>query len=437
MHWSGRYFGTAVVRLNPLTIPSLQLYKFYTFICLLAVCFSTWALINTLLNQHLRKKNTLAISALLLSLYLLLTPSPAEGFYFFATYATYQFSNIMTLLLLAILYLLFHTDIKFKKLFYTGIACILIIAIVGSNEMSLIMVFMTCLLLLVANRNNHIHRSYLLFLFMICTISCLVAVLAPGNYDRMNDHPNASRFIWSTVYAGFLSLLTFYRWLAPVLIASVIYMLLIGLPVANKTKNSQLFSIDLRLAVLYFLGTIFLMYFTFAWSTGERATPRVENVICFFFVFGWFYLLQVALHTHSHRLQHERLLSPIIPAVAMLLFLLNLLAVENNISTAYVDLVSGKAAAYDEALKRRYAAMAASDCQECTVDPLPAIPKSIYFMDILEGPENNDFWVNRGFADYWGKDAVHLSAPNPPITDNLSTLRKSSKNSLREKSMME
>lgn len=438
MNWTGRYFSTITFfRINPMIYGSLNLYKFYSLANMFLLIINTLILFYNFFTPVLSLKRIFAFTALLISLYLLLMPSPAEGFYFFATYATYQFPNIMVLLLLAILYLLFQTDSKFYKAFYTGIGSILCIAMVGSNEMSLILAFTTCLLLLITNWNDRVHRNYLFLLLIICTISCLIAVLAPGNYARMTEHPNASRFTWSTVYAAFLTLLTFYRWFAPVLIASVIYMFLIGLPLADKKKNSHLFSLDIRLVTAYFLATIFLMYFAFAWSTGERATPRVENVICFFFIFGWFYLLQVALNRYSHLLQYERLMSQVITIVALLLYVLNILGIENNISTAYIDLLSGKAAAYDRALDRRYAELTASDCRECTVAPLPAIPKTIYFMDILEGVENNDFWVNEGFATYWNKAAVHLSEPNPPITDNLSTLRDRGKNTLREKEVIE
>ncbi|MHC2993099.1 hypothetical protein OB13_16500, partial [Pontibacter sp. HJ8] len=381
-------------------------------------------------------KGIIALTAILLSLYLLLVPSPAEGFYFFVTYATYQFPNILMLLMLGLVYAFFSTRNNQSRKLYIGLAAILCIAMVGSNEMALIIAFTTLLLILIANRCNTEVRLYLLFLFVVCAISCLVVVLAPGNYQRMNDHPNASRFLWSAVYSAFLTLLTFYRWLAPVLAASVLYLVYWGLPLADRSEHSRLFKVDLRMAVLYFLTTIFLMYFAFAWSTGERATPRVENVICFFFIFGWFYILQVALHTYGHLLQQERLLSPVLPAVALLLFALSLFSIDNNITTAYVDLLSGKAAAYDKALDQRYATLATSDCEECAVAPLPAIPKTIYFSDILEGPQNNDMWINRGFADYWNKKAVHLSAPNPPLQDNLTTIRKTGKGTLREKSLL-
>ncbi|WP_253402923.1 DUF6056 family protein [Pontibacter sp. HSC-36F09] len=437
MNWSGRYFGTAIVRINPLTIGSLKLYKFYSFLTILFLILQVYFLTHLITNNNAGKLKAASLTAILVSLYLLVNPSPAEGFYFFTTYAAYQFPNTLVLLMLCILYAFFETDSVVVKKTFIGITSLLCIAIVGSNEMSMIVTFSTLFLILVANWKNQNARPYLLFLFIICVASCSVSVLAPGNYARMNDHPNASRFWWSTIYSVFLTLLTFYRWLAPVLVASVLYMLYIGLPLAGSAKNHRLFTVDLRLASLYFLGTIFLMYFVFAWSTGERATPRVENVICFFFIFGWFYLLQIVITTYGHMLKHERLLTPFIPTAAFLLFALNIFSIESNVTTAYVDLISGKAAAYDKTLNLRYSSLKASDCEVCPVPPLPTIPKTIYFSDILEGSKNNDMWINRGFADYWRKEAVYLTEPNPPVQNNLTTLRETGKSSLREKSLIE
>jgi hypothetical protein len=435
--WTGRYFSTITLfRINPMIYGSLSGYKVLSFVLMILLTGNIFLCLHTAFKQRLSNTRLLALVSLLLCLYLLLIPSPAEGFYFFATYATYQFPNILILLTLALLYHFFQTENSSVKIVSIGITALLCIGMIGSNEMSLILTFTTLLLIVIANWNNPIYRPYLIFLFTVCVISCLVAILAPGNYARMSEHPNASRFLWSVVYSAFLTMLTFYRWLVPILAASIIYVFYFGFPLADKNKQSRLFNIDLRFATSYFLGTIFLMYFAFAWSTGERATPRVENVICFFFVFGWFYLLQVALHTYAHLLQHERLLSRVVPAVASLILVLNTLSIDNNISTAYIDLLSGKATAYDEALNQRYALLTASDCDECEVEPLPAIPKTIYFSDILEGPQNNDMWINKGFADYWQKAAVHLSEPNPPIKDNFTTLRESGKNSLRDKSLM-
>ena len=429
-NWSGRYFGTAIVRANPLALGLFEAYKLYATVLLVLLAGSVYTIVYTITKRLWNKMHVLAFAATLLALYLLNIPSPTEGFYFFSTYATYQLPNIMLLIMLVLVYRFFDADRKTVKIIYIGAASILCFAVIGSNEMSVVITFTSVFFIAAHNLKNTEARPYLLFLFFICVVACMVAVFAPGNYNRMSEHENASRFVWSTVYSAFLTSLTFYRWLAPVLSVSILYILYFSLPHKNQFKQLRLFNVDLRLAILYYLATLFLMYFVFAWSTGERATPRVENVICFFFLFGWFYVLQVAVNRYSHLLKAEELLSPVIPAIALLLFLLQILSVENNISTSYVDLLSGKAAAFDEALQKRYALLSASEKDTHVVSPLPAVPKSIFFADILPGKENIGHDLNKGFAEFWDKRAIYLRSPNPEIKDNLTTLREFGKSKL-------
>ncbi|MBC5773802.1 hypothetical protein H8S95_06985 [Pontibacter sp. KCTC 32443] len=441
-NWTGRYFSTITLfRINPMISGSLVLYKIYPLVLLLSFCAALYYAIDTITNKAFNKKQLLALASILFTLYLLQLPSPSEGFYFFSTYATYQLPNILMLVLLAVLYKFLQAKSRLSKVGYTGLVSILCAAMIGSNEMALVVTFTTVLLITIANLKNAEARSYLLFLLLVCVICCLVAVLAPGNFNRMSSHPNAGKLLWSVVYAAFMTVLSFYRWLLPILAASVVYILYFGLPLAEKLKYSRAFRIDIRLAIVYFLTTIFLMNFVFAWSTGERATPRLENVIYFFFLFGWFYLLQLTIQKYKQALTLEQKPPLAIPAFVLLIFILSILSVENNISTAYIDLISGKAAAYNKALIQRYTQLKKSDCKVCTVDPLPAIPKTIYFADIISQAEQNKaasdmMWVNKGLAAYWGKSIIYLSKPNPPIQDNLTSLRNAGKSTLREKSVI-
>ncbi|GAA4429932.1 hypothetical protein GCM10023188_15970 [Pontibacter saemangeumensis] len=45
----------------------------------------------------------------------------------------------------------------------------------------------------------------------------------------------------------------------------------------------------------------------------------------------------------------------------------------------------------------------------------------------MEGKENSSFWVNADIADYWKKSAIYLTAPNPEVKDNATTLRETAR----------
>ncbi|RDV15894.1 hypothetical protein DXT99_07855 [Pontibacter diazotrophicus] len=428
MNWTGRYFSTTTAfQINPVIYGNFDRYKVYSLLLILLLVVSTCLFLHKLLQRHFNVLKTLALAALLLCLYLMQLPSVSEGMFWLPGYLTYQLPNIMLLLLLALLISFFRTGSSNYKVLYVAFAALLCVAVVGSNEMSIVMAFTTILFILYHNRNDRQNRLYLLCLFILCVVAILAAVLAPGNYARMEEHPNASKPLWATIYAAFLTVLSFYRWLAPILVASVLYVIYWGLPLADKTKASSFFEVNLRLSLCHYIVTLFLMQFAFTWAVGERPTPRVENVIYFFFVFGWFYNVQVALTKYAHLLQAERRLSPILPLAVMFLFILQVFAIDGNIATAYTDLLSGKATAYNSALNQRYAYLKESDCDTCSLAPLPAIPKTLYFMDVVEGEENSSFWVNIDYADYWSKSAVYLTAPNPEIKDNVTTLREAGK----------
>lgn len=428
MNWTGRYFSTnTAFQINPLIYGNFGIYGLYSLLLILLLTASSCLFFHQLLQKHLNAVKTLALATLLLCLYLMQMPSISESLFWLPGYLTYQLPNIMMLLLLTLLLSFFRTGSSTSKILYIALAALLCVAIVGSNEMAIVMAFTTILFVLYSNWKDKQNRPYLLFLFFICVVACLAAVLAPGNYARMEDHPNASKPVWSSIYAAFLTVVSFYRWLSPLLVASVLYIIYWGLPLAEKTKDSRIFKADLRHSSTYYIITLFLMQFAFTWAVGERPTPRVENVIYFFFVFGWFYNVQVALTKYAHLLQAERRLSPVIPLAVFGLFVLQVFHIEGHIATAYVDLISGKAAAYDSALNQRYAYLKESGCNTCQLAPLPAIPQTLYFMDVMEGKENSKFWVNSDFADYWEKSAVYLTAPNPEIQDNVETLRKRGK----------
>ncbi|MBB6612219.1 hypothetical protein H7F15_14305 [Pontibacter sp. Tf4] len=436
MTWTGRYFSTITLfRINPMIYDSVVAYKGYVLVLLLLFSAAVYYIVRVVSRQVFSINYSLALAAMLVVLYLLQLPSPSEGFYFFSTYATYQLPNILLIGMLGLLLKFFRTQQVAARKLYTGLIAILIVAIVGSNEMALVITCTTIGFVTIINLKNTELRPYLLVLFIVCVSSCLVAVLAPGNFNRMHEHPNGGKLIWSVVYGGFMTVLTFYRWLLPVLAASIIYLLYFGLPLAHNYKHSRVFAANLWLTIVFYLATIFLMNFAFAWSTGERPTPRLENVIYFFFLFGWFYVLQTGIQKYSSRLTSLRHTSPVIPTIALLMFLLSVVSIDSNISTAYVDLLSGKAKAYDKALTQRYSLLQDADCRVCDVPPLPAIPKTIFFHDIIarsdrQNPGIDMEWINRGLAAYFQKDSVFLSVPNPPVQDNLSTLRTAGKSSL-------
>ncbi|MCX2740244.1 DUF6056 family protein [Pontibacter anaerobius] len=421
-HWSGRFFGTAILRLNPLITHSFSTYPYYALGMLLALAASLTFLLNRVLRHHVAMPVILGLSSLLLALYLVQLPSTAEGLFWLTGFLTYTVPNVLFLLLLFFLFSVTKAHKQSIKIVFTVVAAITGALIAGANEMAMLYLMASLLFILVVSwMGKSDNKVYFLAVFLFCFTVSLAVVLAPGNYARMASHPQAGQPLWSVVYASALTVASFYQWGALLLLASLVYVLLFGREIKDAFSLSGMFRVPLPLLLLYVVGTVFLMNFLFVWATGERPTPRLQNVIYFFLLLAWFYSLQVFINQKPHWFNSAKWPHFVSAAVSILL-LLAFLNLYNNISTAYLDLLSGKAKRYNAELRQRDQQMANSPCQNCVVQPLTTVPASLYFLNLQEEVDEDNKWVNQDYARYWGKSSVKLSQPNPPVQDNYSTL---------------
>ncbi|RDV15539.1 hypothetical protein DXT99_08605 [Pontibacter diazotrophicus] len=424
-NWSGRYFATAISRINPLIYWPLSVYNLYAAALLVLLTGAFYFLIRAVCKKYFSELEIAAICSVILAVYFVQMPDIAQGIYWFSGYMTYQFANILTLLLLLCLYQFFHVTGRLFKMIYILLSAVLATAVIGSNEMSLVgvMVLLTFILFTSWNK-SFTNRPYLFFLFVICVAASLTAVLAPGNYARMPTQNNPANLVLSVTGALGLTAIAFYKWGAVVVAASLLYALLWGIPIASKAKNSIFFEVNFSVAIISYVASVTLMYFVFAWATGDRAGTRVEIVIYFFFVLGWFYNLQLLLNRYfKEKPVTETTLSKLLPAPLLFLLLLSLTNINSNITTAYLDLISGNAQVFDEELNRRYSYIYHSSCSSCSVPALSVLPKSLYILHMLPKSESEEMGVNDSFAAYWGKQHVELEGPVPDIKDNIEIVK--------------
>ncbi|WP_299754554.1 DUF6056 family protein [uncultured Pontibacter sp.] len=422
LNWSGRFFSTAILQLNPLITKSFEDYKFYSLGIILAFAGSLTFLIYQVLRPHLSRAACFGLTSLLLALYLLQLPSTAESLFWLTGFLGYTLPNLLFFWVLFFLYKLVYTSQQKIKIAYATAAALTGGLIVGANEMALLYLMATLLFILISSWiNQSANRNYFLAVFAFCLLVSLAVVLAPGNFSRMASHPQAKQPVWSVVYAGILSVVTFYRFGGLLLLASLVYVFAFGEKIKAALGQSGLFKVSLPLLLLYVVGTVYLMNFLFVWATGERPTPRLQNVIYFFLLLAWFYTLQVLIIRKGSWFMVSRWPVFLKAAVSVLL-LLAFLDLNNNISTAYLDLISGKAAQYNNELSARDLTMATSSCVKCKTPPLSAVPASLHFLDLQVSENGEGSWVNNDYAKFWGKETVELVQPNPQVKDNYTTL---------------
>ncbi|MCC9168856.1 DUF6056 family protein [Pontibacter harenae] len=268
---------------------------------------------------------------------------------------------------------------------------------------------------------NHQLFHFILAVFICCLIASLVVLLAPGNSVRQDvQNLGTDNLFWPVLASFFLILTYFYKWGVILVVSSILYLLLWGRAGTFSHNTRSLFCVPLWLSLLFYFVSLYFMNFAYTWAAGAVPKPRVENVIYFFFILGWFYNLNIAINCFANELQQTRLLS-LLTAALLLLFTRLLLNIDNNISTAYLDLLSGKATNYNKELNSRYTFLETSNCNICIVEPLPIIPTSIFHGDITQ---KEDLPINKFYKEYWHKEGIYLKAPNPlPEDNNLETLR--------------
>lgn len=424
-NWSGRYFGTAIARLNPMRFEGFNAYKVYSLFIILLYLVSNIFLFYRLLRPFFNLRSIAAFTSLFIVIYLVQMPDIAQGMYWFMGYMAYFLADIGILFLLGILLKLNSTKGLYTRLLLKAVALLLAVAIAGSNELSMLILNASLLLLLITQWQLYQKLSpFYTGLFLLALSLGLVVVLAPGNYVRMDGQVKSGNLLYSLTGAGLMTAYGFLKWSVIVLIASILYLITWAIPLANFTKNKAIFKVSMPLALLWYIATLLTMNFVFIWSTGFRAGSRVENVIYFFFVYGWFFLLQIAVNKYEHLImQHIPVRKGIFAFIVTTLFFLQTFNLESNVTTAYLDLLSGRAATFDRELNARYRYLARSSCSSCPITPVSELPKSLFIFNALRPDELEEMGINNEFTAYWKKSDTYLTGPTPAIPDNTTILK--------------
>ena len=426
MHWSGRYFAIAVARVNPLLYHSFAAYHGYAIMLLMAFVGALVVLVRAMTAEYFSWRQTVSLASMLLVLYLAVLPSTSEGFYWFSGSYIYQTANVLFMLWLALLVKLPSIHGHLARLLCFATAFVLAVCIIGSNEISMII---TCAMV-VAFAYNHYrmhkaHDGLLIALALVCFCAACFAVLAPGNFERMNDAQEYAKSpAWAFKGAIAVTFLYIIQWALPLLAATVLYVPLFGQQLA-KAMFAKGVNIPVKWQYAAIVtGAIFILLQFFAiWAAGGSNLGRIENVAYLFFLLGWFFNVQLYINQHAHNKLPQSLFSKAMLALVLLLFWAGVLDINNNISTAYIDLLSGKAQIYSREQIMRMQTAKRCIHDTCYVPPVTTIPKTIFFTDLKSKPDSVDFWMNKAYAAYLGTPFVIVTDNLPPVQPNIETLR--------------
>ena len=406
--WSGRYFSTAVLSsINPLVFRSIAGYKIITMIFILLFIYSVYYLVSNIASGKISIKQKLICTLSFCYLFFYGMPTVNLGLFWLASTVIYQFANIM-MAVLAALFIKFLLS-ENEKISFGLIAsiCLLIFAIAGSNEVSMLATTIFFLIYFIGNSiTSRKIDKYLLIFAAAAVVSFCLVYFAPGNNYRLTKSPESHQLIFSLKNsAGDLFKFILYRiYNLPLLIFTVLFISFYYKLISDKKPEeikiitNPVYSVSLYLLLLF--SGIFVSY----WSLGTYTPYRTLNVIYFVFLTGWFTNIIITI---NYLYAKGKIKIRFIPEYACVILcfavLISFLRETNSIKTAYRDLFSGKAGSFNAQLNDRYKSIYSNSSDTIKIDSLKHIPDSFFYYDIGSDPEGK---YNKLQSEYFNKKFI-------------------------------
>ncbi len=380
--WAGRYFSNVLLSLNPITFGNFTAYKIVPIFIIFLTFASILALIDAFCQKNLNFGLKLIGAGIITVLFLNNMPDTLDGIYWIPGSVSYQLANILTLFLMVWLMKGLADPKRPKALFIVG-SYLLIIAIVGSSETSMLFLLfiigsMTITNFCLKSRNRWIWLG-LFGLTMLCSA---IVIASPGNEIRSSVFAGRHRLFYSLGMAivqegRFLAI-----WLSnPAFILTTIF----SFPWLEKMveKNELLkhhFYLHPLLSTALLILLLFGGFFPPYWATGMLGQYRSVNVAYFFFLIGWFTALALWISYFKRNYREiEVRLPKYVYLVGLPMLIISLFAT-NNSRAVIIDLIGGKASKYNQEMQQRsrqFEDCAYKDLTHCEINQIHTLPVTI------------------------------------------------------------
>lgn len=412
LYWSGRYSYFFLQSLFPDHAVWLTAYRVIPIVLFVAGFWCLLAFVRALLGPGVRNRELVALAAGAYVFLVSLTPEIATAFYWMSTNVRDAGAVFTTLLLLALYIDLGRARTLRCRCLYWLAAILLIVLLAGLNEISISLFIAVIAIINVVHGVRFAKPSPRGLVFLVCSLLfALLAFLAPGNSIRAEYtvFKEASLITISASAGRFtLDLLVKLLTATPLLLVSALYFVFLE---RHRDGLSTLFAM---LAKVRWYWILLLLFVTFTIVTvglfaaaGIHPVPdRIKNVYVYSLVLSWFFfvtVLFVDLTSAGIRLpaQHGavRVLSLAI-SIFVLVFLVtgfqvtlsrrhSLSAVSDGLplfstiktgsvyANAYLDILSGRATAYDGQNRETTKLFRAANGDCVVFPPLSQVPDTI------------------------------------------------------------
>ncbi|MBV6480195.1 MAG: hypothetical protein HGGPFJEG_03047 [Ignavibacteria bacterium] len=404
---SGRYFQYVLLYFIPMFDNDFIAYKAACFVLILIFFYSLYTSIKLIFQNELSLKENLMISLSVYFLYLYAMPIVSAGFYWYGGITAYHIPVILIPLFFAMFVRINRQNKISSKAVFFFLSCLMIICIEGSNEILAVLFFLFTIILSIYSIiiKKKINGLYILFT-AIAGVCLFILIKARGNTIRITHFPNNKDFIFSFTHTITYLADNILHWIFTTpLLALTLIMLPLFSEILNRNKNRPVyFPVNPLMILTYWLGILFISTFMVYWSTGV-VLERTSNLIYLFFLTGWFisafavfrYFQKNRKVNLNFRLKYLYILT----FTVLLFFLFK----QNNIKTAYTDLIGGSAYNYNLQMNERFRQIRECNSDNCLVDSIKNIPKTIFYKDITSDTSMlNSEW----YGTYFNKKIIAL-----------------------------
>jgi Family of unknown function (DUF6056) len=409
----GRYTSTAIHAITD-SWYTLGRFRAVFVLMILGFCLAAFYFMR---NFSATKSNAALLACGLIWVYFDGLTGVYDSVFRFSGILTYQLGVVMMLLFFGLLL----SQCAQKTSWKTVLLLLLAAALPGVNE-PCTFTSNWILLLILGFRFYHHERidGWLQAVVMVFWAGTAVAILAPGNYVRMDHYGQETQWVKLFLTTAGLMGYQVSHWLANTLLVP---MTLLAAPLLlTKTDAARNHAVMFRypsLWVLGIVGALFLTFFPLLLGTHGKAYPeRVVDVLFVFFSIGWWGFWQSMALRYPMQIAWPK-------AVSMLLFgyvvlqtwlggstinrdnkqassKLEILQITAPAGQIAVDLASGRMHQYDAQMQAQYRTLDQhpSGQDTCWVDRPTITPPALYDRDSdrRQKAEGEPF-----MGSYWGK----------------------------------
>ncbi|WP_020595412.1 DUF6056 family protein [Spirosoma panaciterrae] len=414
--WTGRFFHNFIVHTNPIILGWYGAYKVYPMILLALVLAGCYAIANQLLSSFFDLGAKLALAFGIFIGFITTLVGIPEYLYWYTGLASYGLSSALFLFLLAVL--MAHQQRGFGwKSGYTLTESLLVTAIIGSSEMTMVLV-LSVLALIVFGEFIQRQRvsATMLILLAVAAVACYYLFKAPGNAIRMGGNPQGSDIPFTLISSLKFAATYIPKQLftTPWMPLSILYLPLVWKLAGTRRRRSDL-PPYLRLhplwGLVYMLATLLALISLHFYGVGIAPIPRLINLINLAFWLCLLYNLTLVVIRVRYRFEPDALVPYLRPVLLVaIIWAVVAASMGTLLPVVYGDWLSGRAAQYDREMLERYAQLSKPGNTNSVITPLSHYPVSLFLEDIHDNPQH--LW-NRCWADYFHKKTIILNGHQP------------------------